>query len=112
MARMPANMADVRTIEIELTEEQIADLQAAVDAGAYATTADAVQHAISDWQVRPTLTDADVQRLGAVWEEGRGEHGRTRVRRRADFGIGTSPEVPFRGQVTHIVITNNHAGRA
>jgi antitoxin ParD1/3/4 len=64
-------MSNVRTVTIELTEAQVADLQAAVDAGGYTTTGAIVQEAISDWQVRHALNEEDVQRLRALWDAGR-----------------------------------------
>jgi antitoxin ParD1/3/4 len=67
------DMSNVRTMTIELTETQVADLQAAVDAGGYATTDAIVQEAISDWQVRHALNEEDVQRLRALWDEGRAD---------------------------------------
>jgi antitoxin ParD1/3/4 len=66
-------MSNIRTMTIELTETQAADLQAAVDAGGYATTDAIVREAISDWQVRHALNEEDVQRLRALWDEGRAD---------------------------------------
>jgi antitoxin ParD1/3/4 len=66
-------MSNVRTVIVELTEAQAADLQAAVDAGGYTTTGAIVQEAISDWQVRHALNEEDVQRLRALWDEGRAD---------------------------------------
>jgi antitoxin ParD1/3/4 len=66
-------MSNFRTMTIELTETQVADLQAAVDAGGYATTDAIVREAISDWQVRHALNEEGVQRLRALWDEGRAD---------------------------------------
>ena len=64
-------MPNNRTVTVELTEEQLADLDAAVNAGKYPTTGAIVQEAVSDWQIRHALNDADVQRLRVLWDDGR-----------------------------------------
>jgi antitoxin ParD1/3/4 len=66
-------MRNLRTVTVELTEEQLADLDAAVDAGEYATTGAILREAISDWQIRRALDDGDVQRLRTLWDEGRAD---------------------------------------
>jgi antitoxin ParD1/3/4 len=66
-------MPNNRTLTVELTETQLADLDAAVDSGKYPTTDAIVQEAVSDWQIRHALNDADIQHLRALWDEGRAD---------------------------------------
>jgi len=76
VARKPhprTDMPNVRSVTVELTEEQIADLQAAVNAGMHATTSVVVQEAIADWQIKHALRDEEVQRLRELWDEGRAD---------------------------------------
>jgi antitoxin ParD1/3/4 len=70
-------MADVRKIRVALTQDQMTDLQAAVDSGAYGSTDEIVQEAITAWRFAHGLLDDDVTRLRALWDAGK-EGGATR----------------------------------
>ena len=61
-----------RTIRIRLTEAQVADLQAAVDSGAYASREAIVHEAIAAWRLEHTLHPAEKDRLRHLWEAGKG----------------------------------------
>lgn len=64
-------MHDMRKVSIDLTGEQLAALEAAVDAGEYATTGEIIREAVRDWQVYRDLRQEDVRRLRKLWEEGK-----------------------------------------
>jgi antitoxin ParD1/3/4 len=64
-------VADVRTIRVALTEDQLADLRAAVDSGAYASTSEIVQEAITAGRPGHALTGDEVSRLRDLWDAGR-----------------------------------------
>jgi antitoxin ParD1/3/4 len=64
-------MADVRKIRVALTQDQIADLQAVVDSGAYGSTDEIVQEAITAWRFGHGLLDDDVARLRGLWDAGK-----------------------------------------
>jgi antitoxin ParD1/3/4 len=66
-------MPKSRTLAVELTDRQLADLNAAVEAGQYPTTTAIVHEAISDWQIRHMLDESDIQRLRELWDEGRSD---------------------------------------
>jgi Arc/MetJ-type ribon-helix-helix transcriptional regulator len=68
-------MADVRKISIALTEEQAADLQAVVASGAYASTEEVVQEAITAWRLGHALHEDEIHRLRELWDTGK--EGRT-----------------------------------
>lgn len=68
---MSEAVADVRKISVVLTEDQMADLQAAVDGGAYASTSEIVHEAITAWRLGHALHDDDVQRLRELWDAGK-----------------------------------------
>lgn len=63
-------MADIKTISVALTDEQIEALKAAVDSGAYATTSEVVREAIDDWQLKQELLPHEVELLRRLWDEG------------------------------------------
>jgi Arc/MetJ-type ribon-helix-helix transcriptional regulator len=63
-------MAKTRTVAVELTERQLADLDAAVDGGLHETTGAILREAVSDWQIRHALDEEDVRRLRELWDEG------------------------------------------
>ncbi len=70
-------MAGVRKITVALSEDQLADLRAAVDSGAYASTGEIVREALAAWRLAHALHDDDVGRLRELWDAGR-ESGPTR----------------------------------
>jgi antitoxin ParD1/3/4 len=63
-------MPDVQKVSVALTGEQIAALKAAVEAGEYATTSEAVREALRDWQFKRELRGEDLKRLRRLWAEG------------------------------------------
>ena len=64
-------MPDIHKISVALTGEQIAALEAAVDAGEYATTSEIVREAIREWQFKRELRQEDIRRLRQLWDEGK-----------------------------------------
>jgi antitoxin ParD1/3/4 len=64
-------VADVRKFSIALTKEQMADLQAAVASGAYASTDEVVLEAITAWRLAHALRDDEIQRLRELWDAGK-----------------------------------------
>jgi antitoxin ParD1/3/4 len=63
-------MASVEKLSVALTNEQVAALKAAVDAGEYATTSEIVREAVRDWQLKRELRQEDIKRLRQMWDEG------------------------------------------
>jgi antitoxin ParD1/3/4 len=49
----------------------MADLQAAVASGTYASADEVVREAITAWRLAHALTDDEIQRLGALWDSGK-----------------------------------------
>ena len=64
-------MADVPKFSVALTEDQLADLRAAVDSGAYASNGEIVQEAIAAWRLTHVLDDDDILRFRQLWDAGR-----------------------------------------
>ena len=64
-------MPDMRKVSVALTSEQVAALEAAVEAGEYATTGEIVREALRDWQFKQELRRKDVERLRRLWDEGK-----------------------------------------
>jgi len=64
-------MADIQKVSVALTGEQLAQLKAAVESGEYATTSEIVREAIRDWQAKRALRQAEIERLGRLWDEGK-----------------------------------------
>jgi antitoxin ParD1/3/4 len=62
---------DIRKVSVALTGEQIAALEAAVEAGEYATTGEIVREALRDWQFKRELRQKHVERLRRLWDEGK-----------------------------------------
>lgn len=63
-------MASVEKLSVALTNEQVAALKAAVDAGEYATTSEIVREAVRDWQLKRELRQEDIKRLRQLWDKG------------------------------------------
>ena len=63
-------MASVEKLSVALTNEQISALEAAVDAGEYATTSEIVREAVRDWQLKRELRQEDIKRLRQMWDDG------------------------------------------
>ena len=64
-------MPDMQKVSVALTGEQVAALEAAVEAGEYATTGEIVREALRDWQFKHELRRKDVERLRRLWDEGK-----------------------------------------
>src|SRR5271156_2343329 len=65
------SMPDMQKVSVALTGEQVAALEAAVEAGEYATTGEIVREALRDWQFKQELRRKDVERLRRLWDEGK-----------------------------------------
>ena len=81
-AGMGATVAGVCRISVALTEDQLADLRAAGDSGAYASTGEIVREALAAWRLAHALRDDDILRPRELWDSGR-DRGATRT-----FNIG------------------------
>ena len=64
-------MPDIQKVSVALTGEQVAALEAAVEAGEYATTGEIVREALRDWQFKQELRRKEVERLRRLWDEGK-----------------------------------------
>ena len=64
-------MPDMQKVSVALTGEQVAALEAAVEAGEYATTDEILREALRDWQFKQELRRKDVERLRRLWDEGK-----------------------------------------
>lgn len=64
-------MADIERMTVVFPEPMAAGLRAAVEAGEYATTSEAVRDAVRLWEMRQKLRAEDVARLRVAVEEGR-----------------------------------------
>jgi antitoxin ParD1/3/4 len=53
-------MCDIEKVSVALTREQVAALEAAVEAGEYATTSEIVREALREWQFKRRLRQEDV----------------------------------------------------
>ena len=63
-------MPRIQKVNVALPEEQIAAMNAAVEAGEYATTGEVVRDALRDWQGKRERQSAEIERLRALWDEG------------------------------------------
>jgi antitoxin ParD1/3/4 len=68
---MGTTLADVRRISVALTNDQMADLEAAVASGAHASTGVVVREAITAWRLAHALRDDETQRLRDLWDAGK-----------------------------------------
>jgi len=64
-------MAKGRKVSVALTNEQMADLQAAVESGAYPSTEEIVREAITAWRLGHALRNDEIGRLRELWDAGR-----------------------------------------
>ena len=64
-------MPDMQKVSVALTGEQVAALEAAVEAGENATTGEIAREALRDWQFKQELRRKDVERLRRLWDEGK-----------------------------------------
>ena len=63
-------MSDIPKLSFTLTGEQVRVLQAAVDAGEYASTTEVAHEAIRDWQSKRRRREEEFGRLRAAWDAG------------------------------------------
>jgi antitoxin ParD1/3/4 len=63
-------MANIEKVSVALTGEQVSVLEAAVEAGEYATTSEIVREAMRDWQLKRELRQGDINRLRQMWDAG------------------------------------------
>jgi antitoxin ParD1/3/4 len=63
-------MSEIHKFTVDLTGDQVAALEDAVEKGEYATTADIIREALRDWQFRRELRNDDIERLRELWDEG------------------------------------------
>ena len=61
-------MCDIQKVSVALTREQVAALEAAVEASDYATTSEIVREALREWQFKRRLRQEDVDRLRQLWD--------------------------------------------
>jgi antitoxin ParD1/3/4 len=64
-------MPDMQKVSVALTGEQVAALEAAVEAGENATTGEIAREALRDWQFKQELRRKVVERLRRLWDEGK-----------------------------------------
>ena len=64
-------MTEVRKVSVSLAADQIAALDAAVEAGEYATPGEIVREAIRDWQIKRGLRAQETCRLRELWDQGK-----------------------------------------
>jgi antitoxin ParD1/3/4 len=64
-------MCDIEKVSVALTREQVAALEAAVEAGEYATTSEIVREALREWQFKRRLRQEDLDRLRQLWDAGK-----------------------------------------
>lgn len=64
-------MANIERMTVVLTEPMAARLRAAVDAGDYASTSEAVRDAVRLWDERRQKRERQLERLGKAWDEGK-----------------------------------------
>ncbi|MDO6962450.1 type II toxin-antitoxin system ParD family antitoxin [Rhizobium alvei] len=63
-------MPTVENLSIALTAEQADLLRQAVESGEYANASDVVRDAMHVWQEKREAREADVQKMGQLWDEG------------------------------------------
>ena len=60
-------MPSIEKVSVALISEQVSELNAAVEAGEYATTSEIVREAVRDWQLKRELRQ---ERLRQMWDAG------------------------------------------
>jgi antitoxin ParD1/3/4 len=64
-------MADVERVTVVFPEPTAEQLRAAVEAGEYASTSEAVRDAVRLWGGRRELRKREFEMLGRAWDEGK-----------------------------------------
>lgn len=63
-------MANIARMTVVFTEPMAAEIRAAVEAGEYASTSEAVRDAVRLWTSRRQLREQDVSELRTAWDRG------------------------------------------
>ena len=63
-------MGKIENVKVALTGEQAEALEAAVEAGEYASSSDIVREALTDWQLKRELRREEVRNLRDMWDQG------------------------------------------
>jgi Arc/MetJ-type ribon-helix-helix transcriptional regulator len=74
-------VTEVRKVSVSLAADQIAALDAAVEAGEYATPGEIVREAIRDWQIKRGLRAGDMP-VARIVGSGQGQWGCSSTRSR------------------------------
>jgi antitoxin ParD1/3/4 len=64
-------MADIERMTVVFPEPMAAQLRAAVEAGEYASTSEAVRDAVRLWSGRRELRQREIDMLRRAWDEGK-----------------------------------------
>lgn len=64
-------MANIERMTVVFPEPMAARIRAAVDAGEYASTSEAVRDAVRSWSERRDLREREVLMLRRAWDEGK-----------------------------------------
>ena len=64
-------MAQVEKVSISLTQQHAEVLRDAVESGAYASSSEVVREALRDWSAKWVTRRADIEKLRALWTEGK-----------------------------------------
>lgn len=63
-------MAEIERITVTFPEPMAAEIRAAVEAGEYATTSEAVRDAVRLWSGRRGMREREIEMLRRAWDEG------------------------------------------
>ncbi|MGO4439108.1 ribbon-helix-helix domain-containing protein [Rhizobium sp. RAF56] len=72
-------MANVEKISVSMTPEQADLLKDAVNSGAYASSSEVIREAMRDWSAKWETRKGDMERLRALWAEGKASGAATPV---------------------------------
>ena len=64
-------MAAIERMTIVFPEPMAAEIRAAVEAGEFASTSEAVREAVRQWSRQRQLRDAEIEGLRRAWDEGK-----------------------------------------
>ena len=64
-------MSNVQKISVSLTNQQMANIRAAIEAGEYATPTEVIREAMRDWQAKRAARQDESRRLRQIWDEGK-----------------------------------------
>lgn len=63
-------MAEIERMTVVFPEPMAAQIRAAVEAGEYATTSEAVRDAVRLWSGRRELREREIEKLRRAWDDG------------------------------------------